>query len=176
MLAFFETPVTVIHIICCFFLGLIILIQPGRSGGLGAAFGGAGGTQVFGGRGAGDLLSKVTWVTATIFFITSMLLAYMSSSTTDSLEAPAPEDFTPKELPTLEAPPSLPNAPEGDALGAADTSGTEEAPAEAGEENAAATPEAEAAEATPGAAPTDAEGAAEAPADSPQTGQAGAGN
>jgi len=122
MLSFFETPVTVIHIILCFFLGLVILIQPGRSGGLGAAFGGAGGQQVFGGRGAGDLLSKVTWIAATIFFITSMVLAFMSSSTTDTLEAPEPE-FVAQELPAVEAPPSLP--PPADAGAAATDTETE---------------------------------------------------
>ena len=127
MLSFFETPVTVIHLFCCFFLGLIILIQPGRSGGLGAAFGGAGGQQVFGGRGAGDLLSKVTWVTATIFFLTSMVLAYMSSSATDTLEKPEPP-FVATELPpaVIEAPPTLPEpapAPATDAEAATTAAG-----------------------------------------------------
>lgn len=125
MLSFFETPVTVIHVILCFFLGLVILIQPGRSGGLGAAFGGAGGQQVFGGRGAGDLLSKVTWIAGTIFFVTSMVLAYMSSSATDSLEKPEPA-FVATELPAIEAPPAEPPATDASAVttdseGVADT-------------------------------------------------------
>lgn len=137
MLSFFETPVTVIHLILCLFLGLIILIQPGKSGGLGAAFGGAGGQQVFGGRGAGDLLSRVTWIAAAMFFVTSMLLAYMSSSTTDSLESPAAEEFTPTELPTVEPEPTFKESPTGNlpdggsegggALGAAAPGGTDAA-------------------------------------------------
>lgn len=80
-----ETPLTWIHVMACFFLVLIVLIQPGKSGGLGA-FSGAAATQVFGGRGAGNVLTKTTWITATIFFATSLTLAYFSSSTTDSLE------------------------------------------------------------------------------------------
>jgi preprotein translocase subunit SecG len=84
-----ETPLTWLHVIACFFLILVVLIQPGKSGGLGA-LSGAAATQVFGGRGAGNMLTKTTWVTATIFFVTSLTLAYLSSSTTDSLEEAGP--------------------------------------------------------------------------------------
>jgi preprotein translocase subunit SecG len=86
MLELFETPLTVLHIFVCFFLILVVLIQPGKSGGLGAALGGAGATQVFGGRGAGNFLSKATWACASTFFLTSIVLAYISSSADDSLE------------------------------------------------------------------------------------------
>ncbi len=80
-----QTPITWLHVMSCLFLVLIVLIQPGKSGGLGA-LGGAKATQVFGGRGAGNVLTRTTWVTATIFFATSLTLAYLSSSAGDSLE------------------------------------------------------------------------------------------
>jgi preprotein translocase subunit SecG len=80
-----ETPLTWLHVIACLFLILVVLIQPGKSGGMGA-LSGAAATQVFGGRGAGNVLTKTTWITASIFFITSLTLAYLSSSTGDSLE------------------------------------------------------------------------------------------
>lgn len=80
-----ETPLTWLHVFACLFLILVVLIQPGKSGGMGA-LSGAAATQVFGGRGAGNVLTKTTWVTATIFFVTSLTLAYLSSSTGDSLE------------------------------------------------------------------------------------------
>jgi preprotein translocase subunit SecG len=80
-----QTPLTVIHIVACIFLMLVVLIQPGKSGGLGA-LSGAGAQQVFGGRGAGNFLTKTTWATAGIFFATSMTLAYLSSSADDSLQ------------------------------------------------------------------------------------------
>lgn len=79
-----ETPLIVIHTIVCLFLILVVLLQPGKSGGLGAITGAAA-QQVFGGRGAGNFLSKTTWVSATIFFLTSMALAFLSSSTDASL-------------------------------------------------------------------------------------------
>lgn len=85
MLELIETPLTVLHVFACLFLVLVVLLQPGKSGGMGA-FTGAAATQVFGGRGAGNLLTRTTWATATIFFVTSLTLAYLSSSTGDTLE------------------------------------------------------------------------------------------
>ena len=87
MLEILETPITGLHVFAACVLILIILIQPGKSGGLTAALGGAGTQQVFGGRGAGNFLSRGTWILAGTFFLTSLLLAYLSSSTDDSLTA-----------------------------------------------------------------------------------------
>ena len=87
MLEILETPITVLHVFCAAVLILIILIQPGKSGGLTAALGGAGTQQVFGGRGAGNFLSRGTWILAATFFLTSVVLAYTSSSTDDSISA-----------------------------------------------------------------------------------------
>jgi preprotein translocase subunit SecG len=87
---FIETPLTVLHTICCLFLILVVLLQPGKSGGLGA-LSGAGAQQVFGGRGAGNFLTKTTWVSATVFFVTSAALAYLSTSTDTSLKQKSAE-------------------------------------------------------------------------------------
>jgi preprotein translocase subunit SecG len=80
------TPLTVVHVIACMFLILVVLLQPGKSGGLGA-FTGAAATQVFGGRGAGNILTKITWVTGTVFFATSISLAYLSTTEDAALAA-----------------------------------------------------------------------------------------
>ena len=85
MIDIIHTLLTVTHVIACVFLMLVILIQPGKSGGLGA-LAGAGAQQVFGGRGAGNLLTKTTWATAAVFFATSITLAYLSSSADDALQ------------------------------------------------------------------------------------------
>ena len=87
MLELLHTPLTVLHVIVCFMVMMVVLIQPGKSGGLGAALGGAGAQQIFGGRGAGNFLTRTTWIAASVFFVTSITLAYMSTSTGDSLEA-----------------------------------------------------------------------------------------
>ena len=85
MAEFIHTPLIVVHVIACLFLILVVLLQPGKGGGLGTAFGGAGAQQVFGGRGAGNVLTKATWGAATVFFLSSVSLAYLSSSVDDSL-------------------------------------------------------------------------------------------
>lgn len=85
MVEIIHTPLVVVHVIACLFLMLVVLVQPGKSGGLGA-FTGAGAQQVFGGRGAGNFLTRTTWATATIFFATSITLAYLSSSADESLQ------------------------------------------------------------------------------------------
>jgi preprotein translocase subunit SecG len=74
-----STLLHVLHILSCIFLILVVLLQQGKGGGLGGAFGG-GATQVFGGRGAGNLMTRVTAVCATLFILTSITLAWLSSS------------------------------------------------------------------------------------------------
>lgn len=97
MLEILETPLTALHVFSAFMLILIILIQPGKSGGLTAALGGAGTQQVFGGRGAGNFLTRATWALATTFFVTSMVLAYLSSSTDDSIREKKPHRAVPAQ-------------------------------------------------------------------------------
>jgi preprotein translocase subunit SecG len=70
--------ITIIHILVCAFLILVILLQQGRGGGMGAAFGGAS-QQVFGGAGAGNFLTRLTEGAAFTFMFTSILLAALSS-------------------------------------------------------------------------------------------------
>jgi preprotein translocase subunit SecG len=70
---------TVLHVIFCVFLILVILLQTGKGAGMGVAFGGASQT-VFGPRGAGSFIGKATGVVAALFMVTSMVLAYTSSS------------------------------------------------------------------------------------------------
>lgn len=75
------TLVTVIHIIVCFFLILVVLLQAGKGGGMGIAFGSSTSQQVFGGRGAGGFLERLTAGTAIVFVLTSLSLAYFASQT-----------------------------------------------------------------------------------------------
>lgn len=56
---------------------------------MGAAFGGGAGGQVFGGRGAGNLLTRATSICAAVFMLTSVSLAYLSSSGDRALKARA---------------------------------------------------------------------------------------
>ena len=75
---FMQTFLNILHVFVCFFLILVVLLQQGRGGGLGAMGGAT--TQVFGGSGAGNFMTRLTAVCAAIFMLTSISLAYLSSS------------------------------------------------------------------------------------------------
>ncbi|MEK7824359.1 MAG: preprotein translocase subunit SecG [Candidatus Eisenbacteria bacterium] len=67
------------HILICFSLIVVVLLQSGKGGGLaGGAFGGTAQT-VFGGRGATDFMTRATMVLGGAFFLTSLVLALLSS-------------------------------------------------------------------------------------------------
>jgi preprotein translocase subunit SecG len=82
-----TTFLEILHVSVCIFLMLVVLLQQGKGGGMGAAFGGGATQQVFGGRGAGNILTRATAVCAAIFMLTSVSLAYVSSSGDRDLKA-----------------------------------------------------------------------------------------
>ena len=88
-----TTLLDILHVFVCAILMFVVLLQQSKGGGMGAAFGGGASTQVFGGRGAGNLLTRATAVCAAIFMMTSVGLAYLSSSGDRALrERAAQED------------------------------------------------------------------------------------
>ena len=100
-------PLVVVHVIVAVALVLTVLLQAGKGSGIGAAFGGASQT-VFGPRGPGNFLSKLTTAAAVIFMGTSLMLAVFSSRYVGGsvvLTAPAP---TPADVP---ASPMTPRTP-----------------------------------------------------------------
>jgi preprotein translocase subunit SecG len=85
---------SLIHILTCLFLILVVLLQSGRGGGLGAGMQSASG-QIFGGRGASQFLIRFTTGTAFVFFLTSLSLSYLSShhhSVVQHLKTPETEE------------------------------------------------------------------------------------
>ena len=75
-----ESVILAIHIVVAITLIGLILIQQGKGADAGAAFGGGGGASatVFGSQGSGNFMTKTTAVLATVFFITSLFLSYLS--------------------------------------------------------------------------------------------------
>jgi preprotein translocase subunit SecG len=71
--------ITTIHVLVCFFIIIIVLLQSGTSGDLSAAFGGQGSQTAFGPRGAASALSKATTWSAVLFMITSITLSLYQS-------------------------------------------------------------------------------------------------
>jgi preprotein translocase subunit SecG len=74
-----NTFIITIHVVVSIFLILVILLQAGKGGGMGGAFGGAGSQTVFGGRGATTFLGKLTAGAAIVFMLTSVALSHVAS-------------------------------------------------------------------------------------------------
>lgn len=130
-----------LHVLLSVMLILIIILQPGKGGDVGAAFGGGGSSSLFGPRGPASLLARMTTFVAVAFMGTSITLAWFSkrellsnADTTDEVrrleqmqkakvdaEAEEPEKAA-EEVAT----PSVPDKPEGE--------GGPDAEAPAGEE------------------------------------------
>jgi len=69
---------TIIHVIVCFFLVVVVLLQSGKAADLAGAFGGMGSQTAFGPRGSATVLSKATTIAAAVFMIGRGLAAYWS--------------------------------------------------------------------------------------------------
>lgn len=80
-----TTILTVVHIVVCFFMVIIVLLQHGKGADVGASFGGSS-QSLFGTEGPVPLMNKITTMVAVVFMVTSVSLAYISStSSTGSL-------------------------------------------------------------------------------------------
>jgi preprotein translocase subunit SecG len=103
-----TAAIITVHIIVCFALILIVLLQTGKGQDMGAAFGGASQT-LFGSAGPATFLNKLTTVAAIVFMLTSLALAYFttsvgSSSLMENLKGkPGVEEKLPDvpEIPTI---------------------------------------------------------------------------
>jgi len=100
--------VVTIHVLVCFFIIIVVLLQSGKSGDISAAFGGQGSQTAFGPRGAASALSRATTWSAVAFMITSITLAvYASKRTTGStsvLEGVKSQTQKTQPVPTPTAP------------------------------------------------------------------------
>ena len=125
-----QILLTIVHIVICFFLVIVVLLQSGKAADLAGAFGGMGSQTAFGPRGSATVLSKATTIAAVLFMITSMTLAIMAvrsgkAAGTSVLEeqgsqaTPAPQSGQPSSV-TVETPggkevttpvPEAPNTP-----------------------------------------------------------------
>jgi preprotein translocase subunit SecG len=70
---------TILHIIVCFFLVVVVLLQSGKAADLAGAFGGMGSQTAFGPRGSATVLSRATTIAAAIFMVTSLSLAILAT-------------------------------------------------------------------------------------------------
>ena len=107
----------VLHVFVCIFLIAVVLLQRGRGAEIGAVFGGGASSTVFGSRGAGNFLTKLTTASAVIFMITSLALSYLWTHDSGERLFTNPESGAPPpvEKPLFEelgqAPAAEPGAP-----------------------------------------------------------------
>src|SRR2546422_7107364 len=95
----------VVHVIACFAIIGIVLLQAGKGADIGSAFGGAGSQAVFGSMGTPTLLGKITTAVAVVFTITSFSLALMGGQRGGSVgREPAPVTAPAVPAPAAPAP------------------------------------------------------------------------
>ncbi len=70
----------IVHVLVCFFLVGVVLLQSGKGAEMGASFGSGGSQSVFGAGGGTTFLSKMTTAAAVLFMVTSLWLAYIAGT------------------------------------------------------------------------------------------------
>jgi len=75
-----QTIVVVVHVIVAIVIVGLVLLQQGKGADAGASFGAGASQTVFGASGSGNFLVRATTVAATLFFVTSLLLAVFAGN------------------------------------------------------------------------------------------------
>jgi preprotein translocase subunit SecG len=94
----------ILHVVVCFALIMIVLLQTGKGTDMGAAFGGGASQTLFGSTGASTFLSKATTVAAVVFMVTSLILAYKSGRRMEG------SIMTDQQTPVTQSAPAAPTA------------------------------------------------------------------
>lgn len=72
--------ILLIHVFAAVLIVAVVLVQQGKGATMGAAFGSGASSTVFGSRGSGSFLFRVTISLIVVFFATSIALNYMAMS------------------------------------------------------------------------------------------------
>jgi preprotein translocase subunit SecG len=70
--------ILLIHVFAAVLIIALVLVQQGKGASVGAAFGSGASQTVFGSRGSGSFLFKITVSLAALFFATSITLNYLT--------------------------------------------------------------------------------------------------
>lgn len=102
-----------VHVLICFILVALVLLQQGKGAEMGAGFGSGASSTVFGSQGAAPFLMKLTLGLAGLFFVTSLSLNYLTAKKVKSLKASAVPSSVPtstsRNIPNVPAVPVTPN-------------------------------------------------------------------
>ena len=72
--------IIVVHVLIALAIIGLVLLQHGKGADMGSGFGGGASSSLFGATGSANFLSRATAVLATLFFVSSLGLAYLASS------------------------------------------------------------------------------------------------
>jgi len=78
-MTYLESAVLVLHVLTAIAVCGFVLLQHGKGADMGAAFGSGSSGSLFGAAGSANFLSRATAVLATLFFLTSLALAYLAT-------------------------------------------------------------------------------------------------
>jgi preprotein translocase subunit SecG len=97
-----QTILLIVHTLIALAIIALVLLQRGKGAEAGAAFGAGASGTVFGARGSTNFFSRTTAILATLFFASSLALAYMSSQgpvegPRSLIESAVPVDDAPTE-------------------------------------------------------------------------------
>jgi len=111
-----QTLIIFVHVLVSLALVGLVLIQRGKGAEAGAAFGSGASQTVFGSRGSASFLTRTTAILATIFFATSLSLAYFTQRNTDvksvtDIVAPAATVENETQVETPPVPDDMPALP-----------------------------------------------------------------
>jgi len=106
----FTALLITLHILVCIAMIIIVLLQAGKGAEAGASFGTGGSGAVFGATGGKSFMSRMTTMTATIFMLTSLTLAYFYGRPGDDSIMPAQSVSAPAGEQTPAAPATPPPA------------------------------------------------------------------
>lgn len=73
------TLIIVAHVLIALTIIGLVLLQHGKGADMGSGFGGGASSSLFGATGSANFLSRATAALATVFFLTSLGLAYLAS-------------------------------------------------------------------------------------------------
>jgi preprotein translocase subunit SecG len=88
-----------IHVLVAFLLIVLVLLQQGKGADMGASFGGGASQTLFGSQGASSFLSRLTAISVTVFFMTSLTLTYLQHQKTRQLTSPGFQSAATEEVP-----------------------------------------------------------------------------
>lgn len=108
-----ETVILIVHVLASVALVSLILLQQGKGADMGAAFGSGASSTVFGSQGSSSFLTRGTAILATVFFITSLSLAYFSGQGVSrmSVTEKSVVETVDSSAPVAEDMPAVPAAP-----------------------------------------------------------------